>query len=318
MSINLVNLKNTKPHFPVLIQEIIDNVGIGLDNKPKIYLDGTFGAGGYSSHILEKYPNVSIVAIDRDVITLEYAKIMAEKYPNRFIFELEKFENFEQVLAKHNISKIDGLLLDLGFSTLQIADSKRGFSFMRDGELSMEMGLNKTNAKDVVNKASFETLSDILYHYGDEYRAKAIARKIVEVRKIKEITTTTELADLVRKIVGWGGSKIDPATKTFQALRIYVNDELNQLQKTLNRVLPFLNINGKIMVVSFHSLEDGIVKDFFNQNGRYIKENQANKLDNLSDEKLKIITKKPILPSKEEVAINPPSSCAKLRIAEKL
>ena len=321
--LNLQDIKNQRPHFPVLIQEIIDNIGIDNNDltQEKVYVDCTFGAGGYSEYILKTYPNIKIIAIDRDCIVLPYVEKLKALYHNRLLFSLDKFVNFDKILIEHNIKKIDGIIMDLGFSSLQINDASRGFSFMRDGDLSMEMGLNNVSASTIINKADEKLLADIIFHYGQEHKAKAIAKAIVNARKISSINTTKELADIVIKVVGYQKSKINPATKTFQALRIYVNDELNQLKNTLDRLLAFLNIKAKILIVSFHSLEDSIVKDFFNTNGKYFKsDNEFSdyKLNLNNDYTLKIITKKPIIPTENEININPPSGSAKLRIAIKI
>ncbi len=319
--LNLEDIKNQRPHFPVLIQEIIDNIGIDANNEEKIYLDCTFGAGGYSEYILKFYPNIKIIAIDRDCVVLPYVEKLQNIYHNRLIFSLEKFINFDKILLKHNIKKIDGVIMDLGFSSLQINDANRGFSFMRDGNLSMEMGLNDLSASVIVNEADEKLLADIIFYYGQEHKAKLIAKAIVNARKIATIKTTKELAQIISKVVGYQKNKINPATKTFQALRIYVNDELNQLKDTLNKLLLFLHEGAKILIVSFHSLEDYIVKDFFASNGKYVKlQDTSEDFQNNLQSKclLKIITKKPILPSSKEIKVNPPSSSAKLRIAIKI
>lgn len=239
---------------------------------------------------------------------------------------------YPQVLEQAGIEKIDGIIMDLGFSSMQINAENRGFSFKEHGELLMTMGLNETTASEFVNNATEELIADVLYYYGEEHKAKQIAKRIVNIRKENPINTPEQLANIVRSIVGFKGKKIDPATKTFQAIRIYINNELQELTTALSRVNNFLKPDGRLLVVSFHSLEDRIVKDFLNTNGFYQKKyltkedslekftkNKLNLGTNNSNDKLfEIITKKPIIPSKEEVAINPPSASAKLRVARKI
>lgn len=332
MKLNLQLLKNNSPHFPVLIQEVLDNLALNPE-EPQVFLDCTFGAGGYSRHILEfSNPATKVIAIDRDETVLPIAKALQEKYPNQFQFFLNTYSMYPQVLEQAGIEKIDGIIMDLGFSSMQINAENRGFSFKEHGELLMTMGLNETTASEFVNNATEELIADVLYYYGEEHKAKQIAKRIVNIRKENPINTPEQLANIVRSIVGFKGKKIDPATKTFQAIRIYINNELQELTTALSRVNNFLKPDGRLLVVSFHSLEDRIVKDFLNTNGFYQKKyltkedslekftkNKLNLGTNNSNDKLfEIITKKPIIPSKEEVAINPPSASAKLRVARKI
>ncbi|MDR2007844.1 MAG: 16S rRNA (cytosine(1402)-N(4))-methyltransferase RsmH [Alphaproteobacteria bacterium] len=316
--IDLKFLKHSRPHFPVLIQEVLDNLNLPSENsaESKIYLDCTFGAGGYSEHILAN-PNTQVIAIDRDATTQPTAVQLAQKYPEKFQFFLDTFSNYPQILDSLN-TKVDGIIMDLGFSSMQITDTSRGFSFKNDAPLAMTMGLNNTTAYEFINKASESTIADVIYYYGEEHAAKRIAKKIIYKRQIEEIKTTTQLANIVRGVVG-GKGKIDPATKTFQAIRIYINDELHELQSALKNAYTYLKPQGRLAVVSFHSLEDRIVKDFFNENGEVVKKFTNYKPNPATvQSKYKILTKKPILPDKEEIAINPPSSSAKLRVVELL
>ena len=327
--IDLEFLKQSRPHFPVLIREILDALNLPQDNstEQKVYLDCTFGAGGYSSFILSN-PNTKVIAIDRDKTVMPHVEKLQEQYPDRFSFFLNTFSNYHEILDELNI-KVDGIVMDLGFSSMQISNAERGFSFKNDGELSMEMGLNKTSAYEFINKASQELLADVIFYYGEEHKAKQIARRIVDRRVKEEIKTTKQLADIVRSVIGFKkGSRVDPATKTFQAIRIYINDELHQLQESLKNSYTYLKPQGRLVVVSFHSLEDRIVKDFLLNEG-YIPKKYENKVaskeftknkpntDN-NNLKFKILTKNPILPLEDELESNPPSSSAKLRFAEKL
>jgi len=345
MKLNLQLLKNTSPHFPVLIQEVLANLELN-PKEPQCFLDCTFGAGGYSRHILESsHKNTKVIAIDRDETVIPIAEELQKQYPKRFQFYLNTYANYPQVLQEAGVDKVDGIIMDLGFSSMQINATSRGFSFKEKGELLMTMGLNKTTAYEFVNYATEELIADVIYYYGEEHKARQIAKKIVQFRKEQLINTPEELADIVRSVVGFKGKNkatsnknligkrkiIDPATKTFQAIRIYINEELQELTTALNNASNYLKPAGKLLVVSFHSLEDRIVKDFLNTNGFHLKK-YANKNDSLekftknklnlgtnNNKKLfEIITKKPIIPSKEEVAINPPSASAKLRVARKI
>ncbi len=269
--------------------------------KFETYVDCTFGQGGYSKKILEN-ADCKIIAIDRDKEAIEYAQLLKKKYPRNFIFSVDKFSKFDDVLKKNNVKKIDGLIFDLGVSNTQLNNPTRGFSFSNNGPLDMRMDIENLDltAQKIVNEFDQHNLSDIFYYYGEEKNSRQIAKKIIEYRKKKEISTTFELVELIRKINSY--KKKHPATRVFQALRIYINDELNELDITLKKSLLFLKKNGKIITVAFHSLEDKVIKNFFLKN------------KNL----LKILTKKPIVPSEKEVRNNPRSRSAKMRVAEVL
>ncbi len=211
------------------------------------------------------------------------------------------------------------MFFDLGLSTNQLEDPKRGFSFLTNNPLNMGMGNNKKTVLDVLNNYSENELANILYKFGEEKFSRKIAKKIINARKIKDIENTEELSLLIKQSYK-NKSKIDPATRTFQALRIYVNDELNELSKALEKSLNLLKVKGKIIIVSFHSLEDRLVKDFFNRNSgkRWRSSRHYPELTDDGPITLKLITKKPIRPSDLETNINPRSRSAKLRIAEKI
>ncbi len=330
-TINLQELKNNRPHFPVLLREVLNSLKLPSDDEPKekIYLDCTFGFGGYSEFILST-TSTKVIAIDRDESVLPRVKSLQEKYPNRLLFALNTFSNYPKVLADFNIEKVDGIIMDLGFSTMQLNDKNRGFSFKENGDLSMAMGLNKINAKEFVNSATEQLLADVIFHYGEEHKAKQIAKNIVKHRTLQPINTTLELSTIVKEVTGFGNykgknhKKSDTSTKTFQAIRIYVNDELKELETALKNSCSHLNQGGVLSIVSFHSLEDRMVKQFMNDFGENIKYDKFTfyKLkDNTIDSKkidFNILTKKPIVPTEEELEINSPSSSAKLRVAEKL
>ena len=279
-----------------MVDEIISYLA---PEKLKTYVDCTFGQGGYSKKILEK-TNCNIIAIDRDKDAIEHAKLLKKKYPKNFIFCVDNFSRLDQVLKKNDIKKIDGLIFDLGISNTQLNNPTRGFSFSNNGPLDMRMDIENLDltAQKIINEFDQHNLSDIFYYYGEEKNSRQIARKIIEFRKKKEISTTFELVELIKKVNSF--KKKHPATRVFQALRIFINDELNELDITLKKSLLFLKKNGKIITVAFHSLEDKVIKNFFSRNKGL----------------LKILTKKPITPNEKEVKINPRSWSARMRVAE--
>ena len=283
-------------HPPVMVDEIISYLA---PEKLKTYVDCTFGQGGYSKKILEK-TNCNIIAIDRDKDAIEHAKLLKKKYPKNFIFCVDNFSRLDQVLKKNDIKKIDGLIFDLGISNTQLNNPTRGFSFSNNGPLDMRMDIENLDltAQKIINEFDQHNLSDIFYYYGEEKNSRQIARKIIEFRKKKVISTTFELVELIKKVNSF--KKKHPATRVFQALRIFINDELNELDITLKKSLLFLKKNGKIITVAFHSLEDKVIKNFFSRNKGL----------------LKILTKKPITPNEKEVKINPRSRSARMRVAE--
>ncbi len=293
------------PHISVLLNESIE----GLDIGPKdIVLDGTVGAGGHTFEILSRFKNsnIRLIALDRDVQALEIAKSRCREFTN-VSFHKENFRNLDKVLATLDIDKVDAVLLDLGVSSMQLDTPGRGFSFMRDEPLSMTMASDQSDtgvtAYDVVNTWAEESLADIIYGYGEERYSRRIARAIVESRSIEPIKSTAELAELIKSAVpfSYRNGRIHPGTKTFQAIRIAVNDELGSIREGLDKAWSHLSKDGRLVVISFHSLEDRIVKNF-------IKEHK--------DEGL-IITKKPKTASDEEIRLNPRSRSAKLRIFQK-
>ncbi len=279
-----------------MVDEIISYLA---PEKLKTYVDCTFGQGGYSKKILEN-TNCNIIAIDRDKDAIEHAKLLKKKYPKNFIFCVDNFSRLDQVLKNNDIKKIDGLIFDLGISNTQLNNPTRGFSFSNNGPLDMRMDIENLDltAQKIINEFDQHNLSDIFYYYGEEKNSRQIARKIIEFRKKKEISTTFELVELIKKVNSY--KKKHPATRVFQALRIFINDELNELDITLKKSLLFLKKNGKIITVAFHSLEDKVIKNFFSRNKGL----------------LKILTKKPVTPNEKEVKINPRSRSARMRVAE--
>ena len=312
-------MNNFLEHVPVLLDEILENL-----KKYKItngvIIDATFGLGGYSTAILEN-TNCDVYGFDRDPEVLKYANKLKEKYKKRFKFFQKKFSEIDDMLSEPNNSKkkIRAMIFDLGVSNLQLTKKNRGFSFQLDGPLDMRMSKEGIKAFEVINNYSAEMLSNIFYNFGDEVFSRRIARNIVKLREITPITSTLELADIIRKSIPGKKKKIDKATKSFQAIRMFINDEINELNKGLIVSEKFLSHGGILCVVSFHSKEDKMVKDFLNICQGISKSFISKFLPPIqsSNKSFEIITKKPILPSSKEVEINYKARSAKLRIAKR-
>ena len=271
-----IKLENEK-HFPVLLEKLISIISPLYGGT---FIDCTFGQGGYSKKILEnKYNN--IIAIDRDVKSLEISKKFEKKYKNRFKFENIKFSEINRIKTNKNILK--GIIFDLGYSTAQIKDPEKGLSFLSKGKLNMQMGLNEFSANEIVNDFDQSSLSKIFYSFGDEKKANNIARKIINFRKSKNIETQ-DLVKIIDSVYKKKFKKIHNSTKVFQALRIFVNKEISELIESLISSFKLLPKGGVIVVVSFHSIEDKIVKYFFhhysqNKNSsRYLPEKERKKI----------------------------------------
>lgn len=293
-------------HIPVLLKEVVENIEIPANG---ILVDGTLGGGGHSAAVAKAAGGkITIIGIDRDSAAIAGAEKKLSELPNvRAIFRKDNFRNLDKILRENGIGEVDGIILDLGFSSDQIDDSGRGFSFMKNEPLLMTLDnaplKDDLTARDVVNFWQRENLELILRNYGEERRARKIADAILETRQKKPIETSKELAEIIEKAIGRRG-KIHPATKTFQAIRIAVNDELGALSETLPKAFNLLKNGGKMAVISFHSLEDRKVKLFFKEKAR--------------QEQAILITKKPIVASREEILSNPRARSAKLRILEKV
>ena len=283
-------------HKPVLINEVIESIEPADD---KIYFDATFGNGGYSKKILSS-SNCKVIAIDRDPSVSSKAKEFEEKYKDRFKFIESRFSQIKKVMEELEREKVNCFLFDIGVSSMQLDNANRGFSFMKDGPLDMRMSNTGKTAGELINTIDQDKLADILFHYGDERNSRRIARSIINYRNKKEIKSTLELADIIKKNNKNFKSKINPATKTFQALRMFINNELEELHSGLNQALNLLSIAGKICVVTFHSLEDRMVKNFSKALGSSVK------------------VEKVIKPSDDEVRLNPRSRSAKLRLIQKI
>ena len=306
-------------HYSVLCSEIIDSLNI---NPKGIYVDATLGYAGMSKKILEALDKDGmLIGIDQDREAREYAEVELKKIGSNYQILPINFVDMKKNLHNLGIDKVDGIIFDLGFSSPQIDDEKRGFSFMKDAPLDMRMNQDgKFNASTLVNNASEEELTKYFYEYGEEKLGKVIAKKIVSIRKTKKINTTLELVEIIKSATGANYFyKNHPERKIFQALRIAVNDELHVLESVLPDAIDLLKIGGRLSVITFHSLEDRIVKNTFK---KYSEVNEIFKgLPDIPDEykpKIKIINKKPILPSEDELKINSRSHSAKLRIVERI
>lgn len=296
-------------HKTVLLHESVDALNL---TKGGIYVDCTAGAGGHTEEIVKRMNDqVKVIGLDLDEDALKRSeeRIKNTNLKSDVLWRLSNFRNFNTVLSEEKIEKVDGFLLDLGFSSYQIEDSGRGFSFLRDEPLEMTLqksaGPADITAKMIVNEWSEESIANIIYGYGNERFSRRIAREIVSEREKEPIETTSRLVEIIENAVPFFYKKgrIHPATKTFQALRIAVNDELGALEEFLEKSFDFLNKDGRIAIISFHSLEDRIVKNFFRK-----------KKD---EEEGVLVVKKPIVPKDEELKENPRSRSAKLRIIQK-
>ncbi len=300
---------NYKAHIPVMIEEVLKYLS---PKNGERYLDCTFGAGGYSEAILSS-ADCSLTACDRDPSTKIYAAPLEKNFKEKFEFIETKFSSIEE---KTQGRKFDGIAMDLGVSSMQLDNYERGFAFSGNGFLDMRMSGEGPSASDFINGASESEIADVIYKYGEETSSRKIARNIVAQRKKEPILDTLRLASIVRDSIGFRKGKIDPATKTFQAIRIYINDEMRELELFLDSLKNLLALGGRIAIVSFHSLEDSIVKNFFKENAaKKVAVSKYSKNPEIPQEGkwLKISTPKPIFPSSEEIFRNPRSRSARLR-----
>lgn len=286
-------------HIPVLLNEVL-SVFEGLEIGT--FFDGTLGAGGHASAILQAHPEIKrYLGCDRDPTALELAKARLEPFGKKVELVRSPFADLENVLDEKKIPQIDGFLIDVGVSSMQFDEVARGFSFKGDAPLDMRMDPDsRLTAEEVINRFSEKELARIFFEYGEERRSRQVAKAVVEARKKKKIRTTKELVEIITPVATKG--KLHPATLVFQALRIVVNDELGQLERGLQAAMKRVAPGGRIAVISFHSLEDRIVKNLLRSDR----------------EDWKVLTKKPIIPTDEETKKNPRSRSAKLRAAERL
>lgn len=292
-------------HHSVLLQEVIN----GLDpHKGEVIVDCTINGGGHTEAMLSNIPDIKVIGLDADPEAIEGAKARLQKFERQLSLVNENFRNLDTALASFGIEKADKFLFDLGWSSNQL-ESGRGMSFQKNEPLNMAFGKSgkeiKISARDIVNEWEEENISTILYGYGEERYSRSIAKQIVEARRIKPIETTYELVEIIHSATPskYHHGKIHPATRTFQALRIATNDELGALEIGLKKALDHLGENGRIAVITFHSIEDRIVKRLFRE---WVKE-----------EKGILVNKKPITSAEEEIEVNPRARSAKLRIFNK-
>lgn len=313
---------NAARHQPVLLADVV--AALGADNLgPRdgaIYVDGTFGAGGYTRAILEA-ANCTVFAIDRDPDAIAGADDLLRRYGARLQVIQGRFGDMLRLLRDRGIQSVQGVTLDLGVSSMQIDEAARGFSFRFDGPLDMRMEQAGESAADLVNHMAERPLADLIFTFGEEKKARRIAKAIVAARALAPITTTARLAEIVRRAIGpaGGAERIDPATRTFQALRIAVNDELGEIDRGLAAAEALLAPGGRMAIVSFHSLEDRRVKHFMREHaGRNPKGSRHLPETTATAPTLRLVTPQGIGPGDAEIATNPRARSARLRVAERL
>lgn len=301
-------------HFPVMLAEV---VGALSPRAGGLYVDGTFGGGGYSRAILQSC-DCKVLGIDRDPAAIQRGRALAAEFPGRLMLAHGTFSNLDAHLAEVGFEHATGVVLDLGVSSFQFDEPERGFSFRADGPLDMRMSGEGPSAADVVNTADEKTLASIIARYGEELRARSIARAIVRARPI---TRTLELAELIADVLGpkARAQAIHPATRTFQALRIYVNAELDELTAALTAAEKVLAPGGRLAVVSFHSLEDRIVKQFLRgQSDAAPRASRHTPEVRIAPARFTLLHRNAVLPGEAEIAVNSRSRSARMRAAEKL
>jgi 16S rRNA (cytosine1402-N4)-methyltransferase len=298
-------------HVPVLGREAVEALA---PHDGGVYVDATFGAGGYSRAIL-KTPGTRVIGIDRDRTAIAGGFDLVESSGGRLTLVEDRFSNLADVCAAQGVTAVDGVVMDVGVSSMQLDQSERGFSFRLNGPLDMRMGHDGPTAADVIARASETDLASIIYIFGEERHSRAVARAIAAARKESPITTTRALADIVSRVVRSKPNEIHPATRTFQALRIFVNEELDELHAALVAAEQILKPGGRLAVVSFHSLEDRIVKNFLNERGKRGGGSRHLPEVDQADPSFDILTKRPVVADDDEVAANPRARSAKLRAA---
>ena len=300
-------------HIPVLGRQAIEMLS---PRDGGVYVDATFGAGGYSAAILE-VKGTLVIGIDRDRSAITAGFGLVERSGGRLTLVEDRFSNLAGICAAQGFEAVDGVVMDVGVSSMQLDEAGRGFSFRLDGPLDMRMGHDGPTAADVVAKASEADLANIIYIFGEERHSRGVARAIVAARKETPIATTRGLADIVAKVVRAKPNEIHPATRTFQALRIFVNQELDELHLALSAAERVLKPGGRLVVVSFHSLEDRIVKNFLVERGRAGGGSRHLPEIAQSAPSFVILTKRPVTADGEEISANPRARSAKLRAAER-
>lgn len=308
----------TIPHTSVLLEEILNTL---KNTEINIFVDATIGAGGHSEAILQNHPEVKLlIGIDQDPSALQIAKDRLQPWQHKIKLIHDNFSNVGHHLKKLHLHAVSGILIDLGVSSMQLDQPDRGFSFSRPGPLDMRMNpKNLLTASDIINTWSESELGKIFREFGEEKQWRKAARLIVDARSKKPIETTQQLVEVLTPMMHWKKKGINPLTLIFQAIRIAVNNELQVLSQTLPEAIDFLEKSGKLLVISFHSLEDRIVKNVF-RHAASDKENTVG-MEGLflsKDPDVKLLTRKPITPSEKEEKANPRSRSAKLRTVEKL
>jgi 16S rRNA (cytosine1402-N4)-methyltransferase len=301
-------------HLPVLLADVLEALKA---DQGGTYVDGTFGAGGYTGGLLAAHSDTRVIAIDRDPDAIAGGAGLVAQSAGRLTLVPGRFADMERVVAEAGTGLVDGVVLDIGVSSMQLDQAGRGFSFRWDGPLDMRMEQSGPSAADLVNEAEESELADIIYHYGEERRARVIARAIVERRRRAPITTTNELVELVAKHVR-AEPGLNPATRTFQALRIAVNDELMQLVEVLHAAERILKPGGRLAVVTFHSLEDRIAKQFLaTRTSRTARGSRHMPSLEPARPTFSVVTRGPITAGEAELARNPRARSAKLRVGER-
>ncbi len=304
-------------HIPVLYYETLDNLVL---NPNGIYVDCTLGGGGHSEGILERLSDKGrLIAIDQDQVAIDYASKRLERFKGKFQIFKDNFSNIESVIYLAGYEKVDGILMDIGVSSKQLDDGERGFSYKYNARLDMRMNRdNPLSAYEVINEYEEKELARIIYEYGEERHSRRIARAIVQKRAEKPIETTDDLVGIILSCVR-GKHKKHPAKKTFQAIRIEVNKELDVLKKTIDSAVELLNPKGRLAIITFHSLEDRMVKNEFRDLAKDCECPSEIPICVCSKEsKVKVITRKPIEPGKEELEENNRAHSSKLRVCERL
>lgn len=302
-------------HIPVLLDEVVAALAPRPGGR---YLDGTFGGGGYARAILDAAPDATLLGLDRDPTAIAGGADLVSAMAGRLTLSQARFGELTEEAQRFGMTPLDGVVLDIGVSSMQIDEAGRGFSFRFDGPLDMRMGADGPSAADIVNEAEEGLIANILYHYGEERRSRAVARAIIEARRKGPIETTKQLADLVAGIVRTEPGGANPATRTFQALRIAVNDELGELVRALHAAETVLQPGGRLVVVTFHSLEDRIVKQFLTaRSGRAPAGSRHAPVVAAAEPTFSLVSRGPVAPSEAEMRANPRSRSAKLRAAER-